>query len=202
MLKLLSTSGGCLVMLCVCFSLISLSSCGEQWRFTFTTHDDDYDPPGSTCENAGVSYPGNPFSGWPQQNRGWDDVTYYYCAEDYYQEFGRTHWGIDIAAYHREPVYATATATVVWAYQDAGYGMGKTVKLCNGGWCATYMHLDEWVVAAGQSVARGQVLGYADNTGFSTGTHLHYQINHPDGYAVDPAPTMGAAVTAATGGGG
>jgi murein DD-endopeptidase MepM/ murein hydrolase activator NlpD len=39
-------------------------------------------------------------------------------------------------------------------------------------------------------VYRGQALGKTDNTGNSTGPHLHYQINSPAAGAVDPAPTM------------
>lgn len=58
------------------------------------------------------------------------------------------------------------------------------------GWRATYMHLAEVHVAVGQVVQRGDALGETDNTGNSTGPHLHYQINSPSG-AVDPAPTMG-----------
>ena len=200
LLKLFSGAGGCLLLVCVCLSLISLQSCGNQMRFAFGQQASDYDPPGSTCENAGVAYPGNPFSGWPQAGRGWADVNFYYCAEDYYAFFGRTHWGIDIQANHREPLLATANATVLWAYEDFSTGMGRTVKICTpDAWCATYMHLDQWIVTPGQTVVPGQVVGYADNTGFSTGTHLHYQLNHPEGFAVDPAPTMGGVAAAGVG---
>ena len=185
-----------MLFVCICLSLITIPNCGGQITNTFQddqVNDTDPEPPPdgeATCDNAGVSYPDNPFSGWPM-NRSWGDVNYYYCAANYYQEFGRTHWGIDINAHHREPVYATANSTVVRAYYDTVYGMGRNVKICtNSGWCAIYMHLDEWVVSAGDNVNRGDLLGYTDNTGFSTGTHLHYQINNPAGSPVDPAPTF------------
>ena len=63
------------------------------------------------------------------------------------------------------------------------------------GWVATYMHLKDIAVEPGQLVFYGDVLGHVDNTGNSTGSHLHYQINMPGadggrGQAVDPAPTM------------
>ena len=64
------------------------------------------------------------------------------------------------------------------------------------GWIATYMHLKKVLVAKGDIVDPGTVLGLIDNTGNSTGPHLHYQINapaedgrEPDG-AIDPAPAM------------
>lgn len=188
--KGLGAAGGCALLICICLSLITLRSCGAiGWEW-----EEEPDPPGpgtGTCDNVGVVYGDNPFSGWPQAGRGVADINYYYCAEDYYQQFGRTHWGIDIDAYHREPLYATAYATVAWAYEDTRWGMGRTVKICaENGWCATYMHLDEWQVEPGDSVQPGTQIGLADNSGFSTGTHLHYQINHADGYPVDPYPTM------------
>lgn len=58
------------------------------------------------------------------------------------------------------------------------------------GWKATYMHLDDKAVKVGMYVERGQVLGWIDNTGNSTGTHLHYQINGPGIGAIDLAPAM------------
>ena len=193
---------GLIFLLCVCLSLIQIPSCSTE---TTGGDDNDYDPPplvtvtpgpsptpgGTTCSNAGVTYPDNPFSGWPQSGRSWSDVNYYYCAADYYVLFGRTHWGIDINAYTGEPLIATADALVVRASYDMVYGMGKNVKICTTtAWCAIYMHLDDWEVEQGDNVSAGDVLGYADNTGFSTGTHLHYQINDPAGQPVDPAPTF------------
>lgn len=58
------------------------------------------------------------------------------------------------------------------------------------GWHATYMHLKDIEVEVGQIVHAGETLGHVDNTGNSTGSHLHYQLNSPSAGAVDPAPTM------------
>lgn len=63
------------------------------------------------------------------------------------------------------------------------------------GWLATYMHFEEVLVEPGQIVNPGDPLGLIDNTGASTGHHLHYQINKPGpdgkrGIAIDPAPAM------------
>jgi murein DD-endopeptidase MepM/ murein hydrolase activator NlpD len=51
------------------------------------------------------------------------------------------------------------------------------------------MHLESVGVSVGQIVRYGQPLGKTDNSGNSTGPHLHYQINNASG-AVDPAPTL------------
>lgn len=58
------------------------------------------------------------------------------------------------------------------------------------GWIATYMHLHDIQVEKGDAVSRNHILGHVDNTGNSTGPHLHYQINDPSNHPVDPAPTM------------
>ncbi len=198
-------------LLCICLSLIQAPDVSDQGSFgitqitnpipntppagpTITPGGPTVTPaptiPNATCGNAGVSYPGNPFSGWPQ-NRSWGDVNYYYCDPAYEPIFGTTHWGVDIAAYHGEPVYATAEAFVVRVSNDDIWGMGKNIKICTStGWCAIYMHLTDWAVESGDTVSKGQVLGYANSTGNSTGNHLHYQIESPGGYTVDPAPTF------------
>lgn len=201
---------GCLAiifLLCICLSLIQMPDVSDQIDIgitevsnpipitppsgpTITPGGPTVTPQTATCANAGVSYPGNPFSGWPQ-SRSWGDVNYFYCDPVYLVDFGTTHWGIDIQAYHGEPVYATAEAVVVRVSNDMAWGMGKNIKICTPtGWCAIYMHLTSFSVEFGQQVSKGQVLGYANSTGNSTGDHLHYQIETPMGYTVDPAPTF------------
>jgi murein DD-endopeptidase MepM/ murein hydrolase activator NlpD len=58
------------------------------------------------------------------------------------------------------------------------------------GWKAGFFHLRDVAVRPGQLVHRNDVLGWIDNTGNSTGSHLHYQINAPGEGAIDPAPSM------------
>jgi len=58
------------------------------------------------------------------------------------------------------------------------------------GWKATYMHLQDLSVAKDDEIERWTVIGHVDNTGNSSGPHLHYQINDPDGKPIDPAPAV------------
>ena len=46
--------------------------------------------------------------------------------------------------------------------------------------------MSRMAVSTGQSVRRGQVIGYVGSTGLSTGPHLHYEM-YRGGRAVDPA---------------
>ena len=70
---------------------------------------------------------------------------------------------------------------------DPGYCEDRCAEL---GWIAYYFHLLDVTVEAGDRLERGDVIGHVDSTGNSTGDHLHYQIEDPDGSAIDPAPAM------------
>ncbi len=58
---------------------------------------------------------------------------------------------------------------------------GNFVKIDHGNNVATlYAHLDEIVVHEGEFVKEGQLIGYSDSTGNSTGNHLHYELRIMD----------------------
>jgi murein DD-endopeptidase MepM/ murein hydrolase activator NlpD len=96
--------------------------------------------------------------------------------------WGRMHEGIDIAAPYGVPVVAVASGTVVQAGWMGGYG--NLVVIDHGGGVSTaYAHLSS--VAAGGSVAQGQVIGYNGCTGSCTGPHVHFEVR-VNGSPVDP----------------
>ena len=98
------------------------------------------------------------------------------------QRWGRMHEGIDIAASYGIPVVAAAGGTVVTAGWMGGYG--NLVVIDHGGGLSTaYAHLSS--VAAGGSVAQGQVIGYNGCTGSCTGPHVHFEVR-VNGSPVDP----------------
>ncbi len=85
------------------------------------------------------------------------------------------HQGIDISTDKGDPVYATADATVDAASYTGDYG--NLVVLRHAFGLATrYGHLSKFIVRVGQSVKRGDVIGYVGATGRATGSHLHYEI--------------------------
>ena len=69
------------------------------------------------------------------------------------------HMGIDLAGPVGTPIYATADGVVsASGYNDGGYG--NLIKLDHGRGVETrYGHLSAMLVAAGQRVARGQLIG-------------------------------------------
>jgi len=89
------------------------------------------------------------------------------------------HNGVDLAGsgIKGKPIYATRSGVVSYA---GWYGTGGwTVKVDHlDGYVSIYMHMTHYVVAAGDYVTAGQVIGYVGSTGGSTGPHLHFEIRY------------------------
>jgi murein DD-endopeptidase MepM/ murein hydrolase activator NlpD len=85
------------------------------------------------------------------------------------------HSGIDLSTEKGQPVFATADGKVELAAYSGDYG--KLIVLQHGfGLSTRYGHLSVFAVKPGQTIRRGQVLGYVGATGRATGAHLHYEI--------------------------
>ena len=97
----------------------------------------------------------------------------------------KMHTGIDFAASIGTPIYATADGKVVTVDMKFS-GYGKLVEIDHGfGYRTRYAHMHDFAVRAGQSVKRGDLIGYVGNTGLSTAPHLHYEVLI-SGTQVDP----------------
>ncbi len=91
--------------------------------------------------------------------------------------WGRKHRGIDLNGTYRDSVHVTANGVVKecgWMY---GYGKCVVVDHLNG-YTTLYAHLRKICVKKNENVYKDQVIGIVGTTGFSTGTHLHYEIKH------------------------
>ena len=109
---------------------------------------------------------------WPAH--GWLTASFGDRSDPFTGEQG-FHPGIDISTEKGEPVYATADGFVESASYSGDYG--NLVVLRHGfGLSTRYGHLSGYAIHAGDSVKRGDVLGYVGSTGRSTGSHLHYEI--------------------------
>lgn len=87
----------------------------------------------------------------------------------------RQHNGVDFAAAHGAPIYATADGVVTKAGWASGYG--RIIKIRHDFGIETYYaHLARFRVEEGDRVSRGDRIGDMGNSGRSTGTHLHYEV--------------------------
>lgn len=86
------------------------------------------------------------------------------------------HPGLDFTAPQGTPVYATADG-IVRVAGNLGNGYGNHIIIDHGyAYNTLYGHLFRLKAKRGQSVKRGEVIGYVGNTGKSTGPHLHYEV--------------------------
>lgn len=109
---------------------------------------------------------------WPAH--GWLSGTFGRRADPFTGE-AAFHQGLDIATEKGQPVFATADGVVQSASPSGEYGNLVVIRH-NFGLSTRYGHLSRFNVVAGQSVKRGDVIGYVGSTGRATGYHLHYEI--------------------------
>ncbi|MEK7553086.1 MAG: peptidoglycan DD-metalloendopeptidase family protein [Patescibacteria group bacterium] len=95
---------------------------------------------------------------------------------------GKPHNGLDIGAPMGTPVYAAEDGVIEAVdnndknyYRKYQYGKYILIKH-NNNMATLYAHLSKYVVSEGNSVKRGDLIGYSGNTGYSTGPHLHLGV--------------------------
>ena len=94
------------------------------------------------------------------------------------------HTGVDLVQGYGAEIRATGAGRIVHAGPMGGYG--TMVEIDHGNGLSTrYAHMSEVLVAEGQEVAQGAVIGRVGTSGRSTGPHLHYEVR-VDGEPVDP----------------
>ena len=138
------------------------------------------------AENSGAPVYSSDGFRWPLDSNLQYITTYF----GYDAWRGGNHYGIDVgnAGIGRKNIYAAQSGTVITAYSDGGWhgGFGNYVIIDHGGELSTvYAHCSSVTVSVGQTVNKGDVIGYVGSTGWSTGNHLHFETR-VDGTAVDP----------------
>ena len=97
----------------------------------------------------------------------------------------KMHEGMDFTAKTGTPIFATGDGVIARADNTAS-GYGNHIVIRHGfGYETLYGHLSRYKSRAGQSVKRGDIIGYIGSTGRSEGPHLHYEV-HKNGKVVNP----------------
>ena len=99
------------------------------------------------------------------------------------------HKGLDFASEAGTDVLAVAQGVVTWAGPREGYGVLVEVNHGNG-YVTRYAHNSRVLVAAGDTVERGQTIAVVGSTGRSTGPHVHFEVLK-DGRQIDPMAFIG-----------
>lgn len=100
------------------------------------------------------------------------------------------HQGIDIPNPTGTPVMASADGNVIFAKsrldeaKNIGYGRYITLQHKNG-FISRYAQLDSVCVQVNQKVKQGETIGFIGNSGYGTGSHLHFEIRK-ENTSLDP----------------
>lgn len=99
------------------------------------------------------------------------------------------HDGTDFGGGCGTPMVAAESGKVISSYWSDVYGNRLIIDngvLAGAGLATIYNHATSYTVGVGDTVKRGEVVGYMGDTGWSTGCHLHFTVMS-NGKAVDPA---------------
>ncbi len=124
---------------------------------------------------------------------------------------GRRHEGVDMMGPKGTPLVAAADGVITWFRHDNARG-NYFALTGDDGWKYHYSHMNndtpgtddganpfEFAYAPGMGqgvrVTAGQLVGYMGDSGNAenSGSHLHFEVETPDGVAVNPTPFVDAA---------
>ena len=94
---------------------------------------------------------------------------------DPFTGYRRMHRGVDISGPIGTPIVAPSDGVIKTVTRNNDFG--KMIAIDHGyGFKTRYGHLSQINVKRGQQVKRGDVIGLMGTTGYSTGSHLHYEV--------------------------
>ncbi|MDQ6856846.1 MAG: peptidoglycan DD-metalloendopeptidase family protein [Candidatus Dormibacteraeota bacterium] len=122
---------------------------------------------------------GNGHFAWPETGpitQGFGCTSYPFEPYDPNCSTRHFHSGLDIAAPCGNNI-TVGDSGIAHTYYSS-YGFGNHIIVVHGnGWVSVYGHMASFAVSDGQTVHRGQLLGYEGSTGNSTGCHLHFEVD-------------------------
>ena len=136
----------------------------------------------SSFDRANLPKPGSGVLGWPLPDP--ISITQYFGRTAFARSgaySGKGHNGIDFRAALGTPVFAStdgkvrATGDTDTACRRASYGRWILLDHPNN-LSTLYAHLSLTKVRAGDTVNRGELIGYSGKTGYATGPHLHLSV--------------------------
>ncbi|HEX6355133.1 MAG TPA: M23 family metallopeptidase [Actinophytocola sp.] len=103
--------------------------------------------------------------------------------------WGTTHYGLDIANRMNTPILSAADGIVIEAGPASGFGLWVRVQH-DDGTVTVYGHVNDYSVREGQRVKAGEQIARMGNRGYSTGTHLHFEVWIDGSKKIDPKPWL------------
>jgi murein DD-endopeptidase MepM/ murein hydrolase activator NlpD len=101
--------------------------------------------------------------------------SYFGARQDPFDGSEAIHKGVDFAGAMGSQVLSVAAGIVTRAESASGYGTLVEINHGNG-FVTRYGHNQKVLVAAGDTVVRGQPIALMGSTGRSTGPHVHFEV--------------------------
>jgi len=119
-------------------------------------------------------------------NFGPGDITSAFgWRSDPFHGAAKFHRGVDIRAAYGQDIPTAASGRVISSGTEGSYGQTVVIEHA-GGIRTRYAHLSTTLVAPGEEVREGQVVGRAGHSGRATGTHLHFEVMTASGEPLNP----------------
>jgi murein DD-endopeptidase MepM/ murein hydrolase activator NlpD len=97
------------------------------------------------------------------------------------------HWGVDLVGVSSKYIVAfcggkVLRSRIVTDKSSSTWEMGNYICIQgDDGRQYYYMHMSQRIAQVGDVVTAGQRIGIEGSTGYSTGSHLHFEVRNPDG---------------------
>lgn len=132
-------------------------------------------------------------SGGPILSGAWALPTQGRLTSCFCQRWGTMHWGLDIAGPLYTPIYAPGDGVILRSGPASGFGQAIYLQHDNGD-VTVFGHMEVLEVVTGQRVTAGQEIALMGSRGFSTGSHLHFEVyaGGMSGTRVDPVLWLAA----------
>lgn len=150
--------------------------------------------PSDPDDNLAPGGSGTSVSGGGSHGYVWPTPGFYYLTSLWNEDRNTyNHGAIDIAnsGINGAPVVAASDGVVAignnycphnWGKEEScgcGGGYGKYIMIDHGnGYSTLYAHMSSLAVSIGQTVSKGDIIGYVGSTGHSTGAHLHFETRY------------------------
>lgn len=115
--------------------------------------------------------------GWPSES-GWSTTDGWEWRIHPITGERAFHYGIDIAGTgYNSAIYAANNGTIITMTKHYSFGNYVVIDH-NNGYYTLYAHMNKFMpnLKVGDTVLRGQQIGYVGSTGYSTGPHIHFEV--------------------------
>ncbi len=147
-----------------------------EWLASLPPKQEDPEP-----EPGGDSQPPVSSGGWVCPLRSYSVTSPFGMRLHPLDKVWKMHKGVDMSANRGTPIYAARSGRVTAA--SSHWSMGEYVSVNHGdGYASIYMHMDYFIVSAGDYVTAGQIIGYVGDSGAATAAHLHFGISYKGEY--------------------